>query len=414
MKSVNEKTEKITCLVDYHDAGLFFIRLTASDKKNKYRIITNLPSIFLIARKKKIDSTLIKKNRSWRTTETKSPLRLKLVREHVLGILNQKECELFYKSCFEELIKGKPNRIYCWNGNSVMGEAARNYATEENIKTLFFEIANIPGKVFIDKKGTNAQSLLFEDPTILDNPQLSELEIESKLKTLTDLKDRHRYAPQSSLSKKLSSHHLINFIFCSLYSYKTHSTTSVTKKLKSLSLRTSKKQKNEPSEILPNEYLFFPMQVSNDTQLMLNSDFTNIQAIEYILANYSAPIVVKPHPADQDALDKVLELKEREKTERLYISNMDTIELIRNSNTVVTINSTVGFEALLLNKETIFLGKSFYASFDKTRICNYFSEYLIDADFFSSESTEITTETLHKIEKGSQANLATSITKMQT
>jgi capsular polysaccharide export protein len=62
-----------------------------------------------------------------------------------------------------------------------------------------------------------------------------------------------------------------------------------------------------------------------------------------------------------------------------------TTELIRHAQMVVTINSTVGLEALLYGKDVVSLGRCFYKEFDQTRLLKYIHSFLIDGiDYFGS------------------------------
>jgi len=52
---------------------------------------------------------------------------------------------------------------------------------------------------------------------------------------------------------------------------------------------------------------------------------------------------------------------------------------------VVTINSTVGLEALLYGKKVVSLGRCFYKEFDQARLLKYIHSFLIDGiDYFGS------------------------------
>lgn len=55
------------------------------------------------------------------------------------------------------------------------------------------------------------------------------------------------------------------------------------------------------------------------------------------------------------------------------------------SSKVVTINSTVGLEALILDKEVEVLGRAVYSHFDHERLKAYVCRYLINIDYFDDE-----------------------------
>ena len=67
-----------------------------------------------------------------------------------------------------------------------------------------------------------------------------------------------------------------------------------------------------------------------------------------------------------------------------YLVNQPTVSILKYCERVITINSTVGLEAMLMGKPVEFLGKSFYESLDKERMQNYIMSYLINIDFFGT------------------------------
>jgi len=121
--------------------------------------------------------------------------------------------------------------------------------------------------------------------------------------------------------------------------------------------------KNKSKEFLPNKYIFVPLQVKNDTQILIHSNFKDIQEFITKIENdfYSLDLnirngfnlVFKIHPLENGIVDYKFHSKS-------YISNMDTRKLIKNSEFVVTLNSTVGFEALQYFKTVIVLAEAFY------------------------------------------------------
>jgi len=74
---------------------------------------------------------------------------------------------------------------------------------------------------------------------------------------------------------------------------------------------------------------------------------------------------------------------------------LNTFSLIDKSHLVITINSTVGLEALILEKNFEVLGRAFYKNFTQKHIEMYILNYLIDIDYFSNEDIEL--ESIHTI-----------------
>ena len=134
-------------------------------------------------------------------------------------------------------------------------------------------------------------------------------------------------------------------------------------------------------------YVFLPLQVSGDTQIKLHSDIGNLDAIRHAFefaANESADLFVKLHPAETDAaeIDAIVRLQE---TYHFEIVTSPTTELLRHAYAVVTINSTVGLEAMLYGKRVVSLGRCFYKEFDRERMLKYIHSFLVDGiDYFGA------------------------------
>ena len=129
-----------------------------------------------------------------------------------------------------------------------------------------------------------------------------------------------------------------------------------------------KEQFSDRPAHLPENYIFVPFQVNTDSQVVLFSSwvrdmFDLVQqfddaAIE--LEEQMPHIVFKPHPACDENYD---ELVTRYAGHRHLHFDMATATpvLIQHADAVATINSTVGIEALLLDKKLLVLGQAFYS-----------------------------------------------------
>jgi capsular polysaccharide export protein len=70
-------------------------------------------------------------------------------------------------------------------------------------------------------------------------------------------------------------------------------------------------------------------------------------------------LVVKEHPSDHGRVD--YSALRREFPDAIFTKTLNTQDLIEKSSVVVTVNSTVGIEAMLRLKPVITLGDAFYA-----------------------------------------------------
>lgn len=130
----------------------------------------------------------------------------------------------------------------------------------------------------------------------------------------------------------------------------------------------------------------FPLQVSTDSQLLVNSDIDNLQALRRaaeIAENAGVRLVVKPHPAEGDRLFVERLAALRHELGFLFVEG-NTFQLMQHSSRVVTINSTAGMEAMLLGKPVTVLGRAMYEKFTIEDLACYMN-YLIDVDYFKED-----------------------------
>ncbi|HGX93905.1 MAG TPA: capsular biosynthesis protein, partial [Candidatus Tenderia sp.] len=117
---------------------------------------------------------------------------------------------------------------------------------------------------------------------------------------------------------------------------------------------------------LPENYLFLPFQVENDSQLILHSPLVGADMGKFVEVCRGAArqvaadmrLVVKLHPANLKQVD-YSDLMKRF-PDVLFYKSGPIGELIEKSRGVITINSTVGLEALTYYKPVVTLGDNFY------------------------------------------------------
>jgi capsular polysaccharide export protein len=122
----------------------------------------------------------------------------------------------------------------------------------------------------------------------------------------------------------------------------------------------------QPTPPLPDRYVFVPLQVRADTQILEYSPHVKSMpelvglAVEAARAiDPELRVVVKEHPKDLLAY----EAEEREFVERdgvVWLRRGDLAAILRGAQAVVTINSTVGMEALSWGRPVVTLGCAFY------------------------------------------------------
>ncbi|MEO4045483.1 capsular biosynthesis protein [Pseudomonas sp. CAU 1711] len=113
---------------------------------------------------------------------------------------------------------------------------------------------------------------------------------------------------------------------------------------------------------LPEHFVFIPFQDDRDTQVRLFSpwvsDMRQLFALGELLAREAGMTVVfKEHPSSREAYP---ELHARTHERLMFANGNSTQELIQASQFVVTLNSTVGLESVLLGKPVLTLGQAFF------------------------------------------------------
>ena len=116
---------------------------------------------------------------------------------------------------------------------------------------------------------------------------------------------------------------------------------------------------------IPNRYVFIPLQVHDDTQVLYNSEYVNdmysFLDIVYTSIKQTDPdisIIVKEHPADVGRIDYT-QLRHRY-PDIVWLREYPIQELIRNAEAVVTLNSSVGLQAITEYTPVTTVGHSMY------------------------------------------------------
>jgi len=129
--------------------------------------VTIKPSIYFSLKIKGYDVFLINKTSEKIRTESISSLQklseIYISREDISNIYSN--VYMYFWNLFNNL---KYDAILIWNGMGILSLPAAVIAKKMKIPQLYFELSNIPDKIFIDPKGVNAQSFLFDNIDILD------------------------------------------------------------------------------------------------------------------------------------------------------------------------------------------------------------------------------------------------------
>lgn len=113
---------------------------------------------------------------------------------------------------------------------------------------------------------------------------------------------------------------------------------------------------------LPERFVFIPFQDDRDTQVRLFSPWIGSMRELFALGERLAAeagwtVVFKEHPSSRETYP---ELHQRTHERLMFANGNATQELIEASEFVITLNSTVGLESLLLGKPLLTLGQAFF------------------------------------------------------
>jgi capsular polysaccharide export protein len=203
--------------------------------------------------------------------------------------------------------KYKPGFIFVWNGyTGYTANILRIYADRFGIPTAYMERGILKDSLFVDSDGVNgASSLSNLSPKYLDSIDLSEEE----------------YA-------------CIQKIFAP----------------------------TKPKKIQKIQKIFFPLQVQRDTNIVMYSRFSSMREAFWEIYNKfnrnGVKFLLRPHPEEEK--DTCLNIPLFKNT--LVSSDKTLKEWLKWSDIVVTINSTVGLEAIIAGKPVISMGDSIYSS----------------------------------------------------
>ncbi|HEY0334206.1 MAG TPA: hypothetical protein VGC74_10910 [Stenotrophomonas sp.] len=390
-------------LVDYKLVGDFFGRFSATDVSRSHHFISTVMSV--AAHRRNTASTALV-GRLGRSEPEVVPS-LARTREVVLGILSERRAANCFRKVRHEILAYMeanalgPSEVnlMVWNGATVMGEVARSLRKDVGLRAVFFELSNLPNKVFVDPEGTNAQSHLFREPSILASYPADRENFDRWRAEFIRQKRKGSTVPQVAAGRKVGPHHVVDFIYAVTLGYRAFSWTSVRTKLANAARRVVRPATKPVIDeaALPSRYVFFPMQVSKDTQLVLNSDVDNVGALRRLAQTERLPLVVKPHPAEYETAYISKAIAGLTFNYPPVLTNGNTTALIEGAEKVVTINSTTGLEAIILGLPVEFLAPSLYAYLNEGNLASYVMEYLVDLNFFDAVDQPVPKSVLEKI-----------------
>jgi len=191
--------------------------------------------------------------------------------------------------------------VFMWNGSLGKEKEISDYCQQNGIPVYYMELGWLPqgGTFYFDRKGVNYESSL----------------LDWKYEEIT-------VAQRQEANAKIDYYH-----------HHHAKTTGIDEK----------------------DFVFVPLQVESDSQIINHSPRIKKmqQLVDYVCSFVPGKIIFKTHPKDDPG-----EIKYPDRC-KLYKTGT-THDFLHACKYVVTINSTVGVEALTYNKPVITLGNAFY------------------------------------------------------
>lgn len=358
-------------------------------------VITNLLSVSIECRRLNIKVKLIKSGKIQPHTTN---INIFETREIVSGEVSYKsgvEYANAFRTALERMVLDSENvNVFCWNGQDLKGAAVNYIKTvyPHKMKTYFLEISNFPGYIFCDSLGVNAKSSAYLSGDFINcTLNFDDKYYENLIGSLVESKNNYQI-PQSKLSKKVSFRHFLDGFYCLIFGVYNFSFKSACKRLKGkLSVRNKKKLETE-SKCFTSDYVFFPLQVSTDSQLLLNYGKSLLESLieaDKYVKSISKRLVVKIHPAENDA-EIISSIKKYIIENDIEITFRDTNDIVLEVDSVVTVNSTVGFEAALIGKDVKYLGRTQYSRIiERSDIYKYIAYHFFKIDFFDDAEIDV-------------------------
>ncbi len=235
----------------------------------------------------------------------------------VYGFVRRLDANFLFLKYFRYLQQNPSEIVAIWNGNKLRQAIVVQAAKCLGRKCAYFENGLLPNTTTLDFKGVNAFNSLPRHREFY-----SDLQFDENIKLPSQLVARAPEGAKTNHSKLAD---------------------------------------------LPESFIFVPFQVNTDSQITIHSPwirnmehlFEVIAAVQKQLRDSGVTFVFKEHPSSGQDYQH---LHQRVKNEKhlMFANEVNTQELIEKSAAVITINSTVGLEALLLGKKVVVIGDAFY------------------------------------------------------
>lgn len=371
---LNEKlsSEKILILIDNFEKMSFFYNII---KKNDIRNITFIHSnfyTFKVALKKSptINSILLKKDKNKCTNMSLSIEEVKNKQLYQYNI-SEKQSNSIKK------LADNANQIWIFSGFQYSYSVIKKFLDKD--KTMFFEIGNFPNMYQVSKTGVNADAdhdIEMQELRLKHTVKNEDKEI--LIRKLFDFRPPH---VDRKISSKIieSLSNKIGIFFCKTLAPQKNILSQLNLVFSIYKSRKLIKRYNFGKFNVTSKYAIFIGQVEEDTQTLFQSEETCLSALKKarnIATNLNLQLIVRLHPAEKN-YQSLIDIVTYCKLYNIDINNSGSLlSAVKNSNHVITINSTGGLHSILLDKKVTCLGSSFYQKWNSDDTVLYY-KYLL-------------------------------------
>jgi len=232
----------------------------------------------------------------------------------LLSYLSRRQVPRIYNRLFSLLEQQQPACISIWNGHKYRDNILKAVNKHFSIPVLYLENGLLPSSTTYDERGINALNSIPRDPSFFKAGEFGEY----KSRTIVGRK----YARKVSV----------------------------------------------PQNALPEKYLLVPFQKERDSQILENSPHIKSMAQLFNMVKDAADacdlddvhVIFREHPSSKTAYKGLRDIASKHPS--LHFDESTPLnDAIANATAVITVNSSVGLEALLLNKKVIVLGDAYYS-----------------------------------------------------
>lgn len=373
------------CAWSFHYRIFRRMRAALASRGWSLDLVTPVPSVYLRARCQGIRCHLVGRGRPGRSYPGADAAR---TREYLLEMSGIEPLRRFQDALLKTLetlaAAARPAAVAVWNGTDAGTQATHAFARQHGIPAVLLELGNIDSRLLANPDGVNAAARVAGTPELLDSWPISDGEFQPWLSRFKARRLATAGPPQAKASRSLNLFYPLDRIGIALLRIPQPALTPILRKLMAkLQVRGIR-----PAPAIPPiaPYVFLPLQVGSDSNLLFHSDHDNLAAIGIAARRareLGCALVVKVHPAETDRA-LVREIG-RVCAERGHLlTSFNTAGLILGAAEVVTINSSAGLEALLYGTRVTILGKAIYGGFSAARARAYVLRYLVDFDPFGT------------------------------